>query len=429
MRFVLTLSLFALLSLNSFAAPWDIVPIDETARPSHLTSLPPVQMQRGKAANTLQTINGLELDISATGLGDISAIALGENGTLYTADRKTGRIWKLSDRRQDGTIDIRRPLPFTFSAPTGLAIMDSTLYVADQNAVWVIAPGQEPKTLANLTRANSSGGPHSLLAGHDKNSLILGLTTQAKKFRLLKLNKNTGQASLISEGNAGEFHNLAQRLGSEIWMSLGSSLTSLSSTGLNLATDQSITSIALPGQYETPHNWPAQLNDHIIAAHLGPGAMQLIAIPTEFGQISGEPRILVEGFLMRSGRSAWGYPGPLIMDKRGLFFADPHNGALWRLSPKPKPEPKITIVDTASLPPAPSTEPKLTPETKTIGINSSIQGTQIDAKSKIVQPSSIEYGSKLIKDYDAKKAQEDAKEAAEQPKKKRRMSRKRAQKE
>jgi len=134
----------------------------------------------------------------------------------------------------------------------------------------------------------------------------------------------------------------------------------------------------------------------IIATQTGPSAMQLIAIPTEFGHI------LVEGFRTRTGRSAWGKPGPLIMDSRGLFFADSHNGTLYKLTLKPAPQPKITIVDTDSLPQEIRAKPDLTP--KTIAIESTIQGTQIDTKSTITAPSSIIYGSQLIKDYDAKKA-------------------------
>ena len=116
----------------------------------------------------------------------------------------------------------------------------------------------------------------------------------------------------------------------------------------------------------------------------------------------------------------------MLMDRRGLFFADAENGNLWRLSPTPAPQPKITIVDTASLPIAPSKEPNLA-STGALKIESSIKGTQIDASSTIIKPSSIEYGSKLIKDYDEQKALEEAEKTEEIKKKKRRLSRKRKQ--
>lgn len=424
MRFVLSLGILTLLGSSALAAPWDIVPLKDKTHQSATTR--PVDLQRGGASNTLHTIKGLDINITATGLGNISAITLKDDGTIFTADAKSGRIWALADRGQDGTIDVRQPLPFTFQNPTGLAAIGSTLFVADQNAVWVIEAGKHPRELASLKHANSSGAPHRLLRSPDAQSIILGLTSKTDGFRVLKLDTKTGQASLFGEGHYGKLHSFAQRAGADIWVASGSTLGPLGSDVIKFPAGQSIQAIALPGQYEIPQEWPVKLNDHIIAAQTGPKAMQLIAIPTEFGQTSGKPRILAEGFLTRSGRAAWGEPGPLLMDKRGLFFADSHNGVIWRLSTTAKPKPKITIVDTASLPKSPSPQPKLV-EKGALKIGSTIEGTQIDASSTIIKPSSIEYGSKLIKDYDEKKALEEAKKTEKAPKKRRRMSRKRKQ--
>lgn len=427
MRFVLTISLFALLSYDSYAAPWDIVPLKDAHQAASHSPLRPVHMQRGGSSNELQTLKGLALNIAATGLGDISAMALGAHGTLYTADRKSGRIWVLPDRRQDGAIDLRRPLPFTFDAPSGLTVIGETIYIADRNAVWAIKSGQEPQQLASLQRANSAGAPHILLAGNGGETLILGFTTKTQGIRLLELDKETGEAKLVGESHYGKLHSAALSKGSDIWASAGETLGLVGAPPLEFKSGQSISAIALPGQYETPQNWPPQLKDHIIAAQAGPSAMQLIAIPSEFGHPSGEPRVLVDGFLTQTSRSAWGQPGQIVMDKRGLFFADSYNGTIWRLSAPPPPEAKITIIDTANLPPRPSEAAKLTPQDKAITISSSIQGTQIDTKSTITQPSSIIHGSQLIKDYDAKKAQEEAEKDTAKPQKKRRMSRKRKQ--
>ena len=424
MRFVLNFGLIALLGTSASAAPWDIVPLAEMQNQTQSPQRP-VQIQRGGSSNTLTTIKGLELNIAATGLGEISAMALGKDGSLFTADAKTGRLWALTDRGQDGTIDMRRPLPLTFKAPTGLSVMGSTLYVADQNAVWAVEAGKTPRELASLKQANSTGKPHLLISNSENTSLTLGLTTKTLKHRIIDLNTQTGQASLISEGQ-GQLRALARRAGADIWTASGTKLNALGLKGLDFQFGQSINAIALPGQYETPQDWPVNLQDHIIASQSGPGAMRLIAIPTEFGQANGKPRVLVEGFLARSGRSAWGKPSAIVMDRRGLFFADKENGTLWRLSPAPKPKPKITIVDTASLPVLPSKEPDLAPK-GALKIESSIKGTQIDASSTIIKPSSIEYGSKLIKDYDEKKALEEAEKTSQEPKKKRRMSRKRKQ--
>jgi len=52
----------------------------------------------------------------------------------------------------------------------------------------------------------------------------------------------------------------------------------------------------------------------------------------------------------------------------------------------------------------------------------------LESKSTVTAPSSIIYGSQLIKDYDEKKAAEEAAKAEAEPKKKKqRLSRKRKQ--
>ena len=426
MRFVLSLGIFTLLSSTSWAAPWDIVPLasDDNVRAVSAVS---VQKQRGGSSNNLNTLSELDLSQSTHGLGKVSAITISPDGTLYTADKNSGRIWSLADRRQDGKIDLRRPLPFTFQSPTGLAVIGDTLYVADTYAVWAIKPGQIPQELASLRSANSSGKPHILLAGYNENHLLLGLSTKTDSFRILQLDINTGQATLIGEDQLGRLTSLSRRSNADIWVGAENTLGPLGTTSAKFYAGQSISSMILPGQFTVPEDWPRRLDRHIIAAQTGPAAMRLIAIPTEFGQISGQPRVLLDGFMTRSNRSAWGSPGPMVMDKRGLFFADPDNGTLWRLSPKPKAQAKITIVDTADLPPAPIKEPRLTQDDKRFGIESTIKGTQIDTDSTIIAPSSIQHGSKLIKDYDEKKALEDAAKEDETPQKKRRMSRKRKQ--
>ena len=426
MRFVFITVLIMLFSDNSFAAPWDIAPtVNNTSATQSYSKA--VQMQRGGTSSSLQTLPELEVTISASGLGKISAITLSEDGTLYTADKETGRIWSLSDRGQDGRIDLRRPLPYQFIRPTGLATIGQTLYVADQNAIWSIDPRSGQQEVATLKASNSIGKLHILRPSHDGSSLILGLTTQDQKLRILKIDIHTGQASLISESADGPLESFAINGGFDIWTATKNTLGPMNVERIKFMGGQSASDLILPKQYKKPLDWPAQLKDHIIVSQDGPGAMRLIAIPTEFGQISGEPRVLLEGFMNRSQRSAWGAPGVMAMDKRGLFVADHYNGTLLRLSPKPKTQPKVMIVDTDSLSLPPSEEPSLSPKNESFGISSTIKGTQINAKSTIVKPSNIEYGSKLIKDYDEKKALEEAEKLTEDPQKKRRMSRKRAQ--
>lgn len=134
--------------------------------------------------------------------------------------------------------------------------------------------------------------------------------------------------------------------------------------------------------------------------------MRLIVVPTEFGQPAGEPRVLVDGFLSRSGRTAWGEPGAIVMDKRGLFFADKHNGTIWRLygAPKdtPKPEAKIIVVE--DLPETVATPPIRPP----LLIGSGIKGSQLGEASLLESASNLKTGSTIVEDYDKPKAEANA---------------------
>lgn len=406
MRFGLTL-LFSLgVGSLALAAPWDSVTLTPAAETFSPRS--PLSMQRGGSSDTLSTIKGLNLTQFAKSLGKVSAIALAANGTLYAADKATGRIWVLSDRGYDGTLDIRRPLPKLFDAPSGLAVIEDTLYIADRQAIWAIEAGSDPKVLAPLTNVQSQGHhPLSIDQTADKSDLIIGIT-QAESALLARIDTQSGHAEKIADiPSATAIKALALRQGAPLWVSTGASIFSIESpeTALNFG-DSSISALALPGQYETAKHWPSELSGTIIASQTGADTMRLIVVPTEFGQPAGEPRVLVDGFLSRSGRTAWGEPGAIVMDKRGLFFADKHNGTIWRLygAPKdtPKPEAKIIVVE--DLPETVATPPIRPP----LLIGSGIKGSQLGEASLLESASNLKTGSTIVEDYDKAKAEANA---------------------
>ena len=409
-----------MIGLTANATPWDIVPvITDGANPNSVRpQSPQLSMQRGGSSDQLQTIESLSLTQYAKNLGKISALAASEDGTLYAADYKTGRVWILSDRGQDGSLDMRRPMAQTFNNPTGLAIIGETLYVADRQAIWAIEPGSQARMLAPLSNIKSQGS-FALIA--EDEGLILGITqsasTQNGAAIIVSIDITTGQAEKIANiQNVAPLHSIAKRKGAPLWVASGQSMQSLDSPETRLTfSQQNITAIALPGQYTTPANWPRDLKESIIASQTGPNSMQLIVIPTEFGQPSQAPRVLVEGFLSGSGRSAWGQPGAIVMDKRGLFFADTHNGTLWHLSVKPKIEPPKVVVDTPK-------KIEKTVETKSkkspLLVGSGIKGSQIGEASQIGAASQLKTGSTLIDAYEKEQAEAEALKAAEEDAKK-----------
>ena len=401
------------LGLGSFAlaAPWDEVSIVTQASASVRAS--PLSMQRGATSDTLRTVKTLRLAPFAKSLGKISAMTLSERGTIFTADVKTGRIWALNDRGQDGSVDIRRPLPQTFHNPTGLAMIGDILYVADKRAVWALDIEQNapPRLVASLANAKSIG-EHPLTQEGDH--LLLGIT-QAHASIIVRVDPQIGRAEKIAELPEGQIiHSLAKRESAPLWVGAGQSLQSTErpDTAITFA-EQTISGLMLPGQYEAPQDWPIALNDHIIASQSGPNAMQVIAVPTKFGQPSAAPRILVDGFLSSTGRSAWGEPGALVMDKRGLFFADRYNGMIWRLSPAPNLSPtikediKVASDDTANTPAEPAYVP---PSQRPLLKGSGITGSQIEDASRMGEASQLKTGSTIIEAYE--KAEAEAAELA-----------------
>ena len=407
MRFGFGILLSLGISVTAWAAPWDEVPIARGDSAAH-TRQDSISMQRGVRPGALKTIDTLGLTPFAQNLGSVSALAMSQDGTLYAADQKTGRIWVLSDRGADGAMDIKRPLSHTFDAPTGLSFIDQTLYIADNRAVWALDLKQNtpPRQLASLANAQSQG-EHPLIA--DKDALILALS-QTTGAQLVRIDVETGRAESISTSQT-PIYSLAKLGGSAVWMGSGETLVSHTHPDTPVRfSGQSLVSLMLPGQYESPKDWPQTLKGHIIASQLGPRAHQLIAIPTEFGVPSGAPRVLLEGFMNSVGRSAWGTPGAMVMDPRGLFFADKYNGTIWRLSPKEKPAPETpdTPETTKVVEDIPETRPEIhaaTPTKSPLLIGSGIKGSQIENLSQIESASQLEIGSTLLDEYEKAEAE------------------------
>ena len=405
MRFALSLCLALAFTAPSVAAPGDSVKLnDKTARRAPM----PLGKQLRTSNSRLQTIDGMALTEAAKGLGQVSAITLAQDGTLYAVESKRGRIWQLTDRNQDGTFEHRRPLPQNFDHPSAIAVIGETIYIADRAALWAIKPLTPKQRLASLANSQSADQKHFLTA--QDGQLILGLNTSGHQARLMTVNIETGRAQLISS-DTGTLTAIAGRGAQTLRLAMGSKISRPNTPGLTeTGTGTTLTSLLLPAYSGTVKNWPRRLDNHIIAAQAGPGAMRLLAIPTEFGQIADQSFVLVDGFMARSGRNAWGQPGAMVMDKRGLFFLDQWNGSIWHLSGQP-----------VSSPPAPLQD-KL-PSKAVEGVAAAeeppkplllLQGSGIGSVSTIETASTLKVGSILKKDYEDKKQKERDEKAAKQ---------------
>ncbi len=408
MRFALSLCLALAFAAPAMAAPGDNVKLnDKTARRAPM----PLGKQLRTSNSRLQTIDGMALTEAAKGLGQVSAITLAQDGTLYAAEGKRGRIWQLTDRNQDGAFEHRRPLSQSFDHPSAIAVIGETLYVADRAALWAVKPLAPKQQLASLANSQSADQKYFLTA--QDGQLILGLNTSDHQARLMTVNIETGQAQLISS-ETGTLTAIAGRGAQTLRLGLKSKISRPNTPGLTeTGTGTTLTGLLLPAYSGTVKNWPERLDNHIIAAQTGPNAMRLLAIPTEFGQIADQAFVLVDGFMTRSGRNAWGQPGAMVMDKRGLFFLDQWNGSIWHLSGQPANSPPALLqaklpskavedVATAEEPPKPLLL---------------LQGSGIGSASTIETASSLKVGSILKKDYEDKKQKERDEKAAKRGRK------------
>ncbi len=438
--------------------------------------------KQARGQTLLQSISGLQVSEVMTGLGEISDLELSPSGDIFVSDAQNGRVWALSDRGQDGKLDGRRPICGLFKTPSGLAAhSEDVLFIADLDAIWRCNPktglrdeyvslrglqSQKDRGWALSPKANQpSSAPQTFMQSRAKSSLrlalrpmdfapkdralLIGITdfdSQSQELsRLIRIDPLSRQATILSRFNA-PITVISTRPQGDIWLGVGPYIMEYQGgivqrmEGFEHSQNTAphdVGGLILPGQFKTPEKWPQALKDHILVSQSGPytlpqsssGGMNIMAVPTEFGRPQNKAKVFVDGFLTQRKNAAWGRPTAMIIDMRGLFFADSWSGRLWRVAPqsdfvsgKPvqeKPaqkqvEKQKTEQEYAALELKAAKE-KTQAAAKLKG--SQIQGSSISQGSSILQGSQIEVGSYLLKAYDEKKAQEEqAKRDAEKAK-------------
>lgn len=109
--------------------------------------------------------SGFRVGIFASGLDRPREIAVAPNGTVFVSQTHLGQVVALRDDNEDGVAETRRTFLTGFREPTGLAVQDGALYVADRRAVWRIDIGGDmlsPGARSMVTRpgALGQGGGH-----------------------------------------------------------------------------------------------------------------------------------------------------------------------------------------------------------------------------------------------------------------------------
>lgn len=287
-------------------------------------------LRMGGSVDRMTAADAYDATVFARRLGHVSAITRHADGTIYTADRDGGRIFRIQDRRQDGVADITQPLPQQFDRPTGLAIAGDILFVADQGGLWRVQPGGgTPTLIAPFSNSGSSGDAHPLTRV-GPTSLLLGLSRTDGTARLLVIDTADGRAALREEtrGQIIGFASVSQdgREDDEFptpWILLRRDNETLFGSTLDTARAIGVDAQAV---------WIDEAKGRANMA-LPDGVYATLAT---FAGLKDKGTPIVSGF----GGGA--RPGVMLSDARGLFVSDQAGGRLWRVTPKSAPAPVVS---------------------------------------------------------------------------------------
>jgi hypothetical protein len=287
-------------------------------------------LRMGGGVDRVSASGDYDATVFARRLGHVSALARDDDGTIYTADQDGGRIFRIQDRRQDGTADITQALPQQFDRPTGLAVTGDRLFVADQGGLWRVQPGGgTPTLIAPFANSGSTGEAHPL-TWISPTALLLGLSRTDGTARLLEIDTASGRATLREEtrGHIIGFASLGRGDSEEAefprpWILLRRDNKTLFGSTLETARDIGVDAQAV---------WIDEAKGRANIA-LPDGVYTTMATFTGLKD---------KGTPIMSGFRGAARPGVMLSDARGLFVSDQAGGRLWRVAPKPAPLPIVT---------------------------------------------------------------------------------------
>ncbi len=413
MRLIFTILAIWLLSMTAWPDPGDSYELSADA-PQGL--IEPLVMRSRGSSESLQAPDEFQIHRFASRLGKIGAITAMDDGAVYVTDTKHGRVFEIVDRGRDGRADHQRVIMNQLDRPSDIVSFGENIFVADQKAVWRWnKETQSTNMLADLS--NMSAGPNRALIHHPQShSIWIAMNLAGGQSKIIAIDLASGRAKLIWELD-GHISKFLANGPKDIWVSVDNQLIKVEPHAVQTSKFPVEPGVQIAGMTSiNADNAPAGFAlwaDHVFVSQGGvaklskntSGGLNVIAVPTRFGHPVANMEVVVDGFLSANRRSAWGVPGPIMIDRRGLFISDPLQGSLWLMS-KSSVQPDIVLSETVE----PDTEiiPEVETAKKTIPSRPPpIRGSQIETASK------IEIGSTIIKDWEAAqkaKAEQDAKE-------------------
>ena len=411
MRIICSISFLLFSALGgalASAAPGDAY---EASAPDNAVLLEPLLQRQSGPSEGLKPLPGFDARVFAFGLGNIADIATAKDGTLYSSDAQTGRVFEIADRGLDGRRDFQRPVLSGLSHPNGLAVTGDTLFVADRQAIWAMdrksKARQRVASLENITAA-----PLRPLIYHEpSDSVWIGLTISSNTGQVIAVERQTGGARLIAE-IPGPISAMNRSDNGTVWVGSGRSIFAVSDGAGAQRAGQvepgvQISGFVLVGGADIGQGFSAW-RDHVILSQSGgarqprshSGAMNLVAVASEFGKLSDKLTVWADGFLDQNRRNAWGDPGAIALDKRGLFVADRWNGTIWRVFAR-------AVSETDDHPETVADIKEETLEDLKVEDEAPAHPPLVTG-SRIEKASGIEVGSTILKAWEDEKAKKDA---------------------
>ncbi len=146
----------------------------------------PVVIDRPAGAQ-LRVPEGFEVSLFADGLQHPRAMVVAPDGSVFVTEANVGQVTRLVDEDRDGRADSVTAFARDFRLPSGIALHEGDLYVADERAVWWlgtidsqdVAEGRRPITRAGALGDAGGHWTRMLRFAPDGNSFFVSVGSES----------------------------------------------------------------------------------------------------------------------------------------------------------------------------------------------------------------------------------------------------------
>ncbi len=353
----------------------------------------PVVIDRPAGAQ-LRVPDGFEVSLFADGLQHPRGMVVAPDGAIFVTEANVGQVTRLVDEDGDGMVDRVSVFARDFRLPSGIALHEGDLYIADERAVWWLGPvagrssaegrrpitragalgdagghwtrmlkfapdgksffvsvgsesniNEEPLPRASIQRFDLESGEQTVFASGLRNPV--GLTFYPSSDRLFTVvNERDGLGDglvpdFLTEVTEGDFYGWPYAyLGSNADPTFGDIRPDLVAATLEPDVLLAAHSAALDLVFYDKDQFPeAFRGDAFVALHGSwnasvPTGYKVVRVHFDDGNPVGSYETFVAGFWTEGNTPArvWGRPAGLALTDEGeLLIADDEGGTIWRV--------------------------------------------------------------------------------------------------